>query len=363
MKATVLAFALMATGVCASASPRAPYQIIDGHNDLAFAVRKAKEAGKPEPDIGRNSRPLHTDIPRLREGQVGGQFWSAYMGSEYSGETATKLFLEQIDLIHRINVKYHRTFEMAENASDVQRIMADGKIASFIGVEGGHAINSSLRVLKMFFEKNVRYMTLTHWLNNEWADSATDPKGPRFHGLSSFGKQVVREMNKLGMLVDLSHVSDAVMHQALDVSIAPVIFSHSSVRAVCNHPRNVPDDVLRRIPKNGGVVMINFYAGFISEAYMKWEKNKQGQRPRVTINQVADHFDYLRRTVGVDHIGIGADYDGVDVLPEGLEDVSKYPVLFAELRRRGFTEEDLYKIAHGNILRALARAEEMAKEL
>jgi len=318
---------------------------------------------------------------------VGGQFWSVYVPVTVKGADAVAATLDQIDIVHRMAEKYPDVFVLASTADDVERLERQGKVASLIGVEGGHSIDGSLGTLRMFYKLGARYMTLTHTSNTPWADSATD--APVNNGLSAFGEDVVREMNRLGMLVDLSHVSPATMAAAIRVSQAPVIFSHSSARALDAHPRNVPDDVLALLPKNGGVVMITFVAGFLSQELadasarsreplraltagltdpkekerVEREYRQKNPLPAVPLSRAADHIEHARKVAGVDNIGLGGDYDGNTDWPEGLEDVSSYPRLFAELIRRGWSDGDLEKLAQGNILRALGRAEAVAQKL
>lgn len=362
--------------------------LIDGHNDIPWAMREAAWYDFTKLDLKRPQPSLHTDIPRLRAGGVGGQFWSVYVPASLQGQRAVTATLEQVDAVHEMIRRYPETFELARTADDVERIFRAGKIASLMGMEGGHSIDSSLATLRMFHRLGVGYMTLTHSANIPWADASTDE--PKRGGLSAFGEEVVREMNRLGMLVDLSHVSPGTMDDAIRVSAAPVIFSHSSARAICDVPRNVPDDILRRLPANGGVVMVTFVPGFIApeaathglkaraqmqllraqygsdakgyEAAMAaWLKANPG--PPATLAQVADHIDHLRQVAGIDHVGIGGDYDGVSSLPVGLEDVSKYPALTAELLRRGYSEEDVKKILGRNVLRVMRAAETVARKL
>jgi membrane dipeptidase len=319
---------------------------------------------------------------------VGAQFWSVYVPVSMAGPGAPAAVLEQIDVVYRMARRYPETFEMAYGADDVRRIFAAGRIASLVGVEGGHSIHDSLALLRQLYRAGARYMTLTHSANTRWADSSTD--APEHGGLSPFGAEVVREMNRLGMLVDLSHVSAEAMHDALEASEAPVIFSHSSARAVTGHPRNVPDDVLRRLPENGGVVMVTFVQPFVSdESWRHWAErdaeearlealhpgdpkgaevalerwNEEHPAPRATYLDVADHVDHVREVAGIDHVGIGSDFDGIGQGPVGLEGVSDYPVLFAELLRRGWSEADLKKLAGENLLRAFDRVEEVAERL
>jgi len=366
--------------------------LIDGHNDLPWQYHDNWKNHINQVDLRSDTSklktPLHTDIARLRKGGVGGQFWSVYVPVDYTGPKAVQAVLEQIDDVYRFTKAYPDVFEMAYTESDIERIHKQGKVASLIGVEGGHCINNSLAVLRQLYSLGARYMTLTHWSNTDWADAAT--AGPQHHGLSPFGEQVVHEMNRLGMLVDLSHVSAETMNSVLNITKAPVIFSHSSARAISHHPRNVPDDVLKRVAQNGGVVMINFAPSFVSEenrlyngedeaekARMKqlmpgdpddakklveeWEK--KNPEPKATLSQVADHIDHIRKVAGIDYIGLGSDFDGITSTPTGLEDVSKYPDLLGELMHRGYTKEDIQKIAGLNVLRVLHKTEQVAAEL
>ena len=365
---------------------RAP--LIDGHNDLPWEMRVRVAYDTTRLDIRQSQPGLETDIPRLRAGHVGGQFWSVYVPASMAGQTAVVATLEQIAFVHEMARRYPDTFEIASTAADVERIFKAGRIASMMGVEGGHSIDSSLATLRMLYELGARYMTLTHNSNTPWADAANDK--PEHDGLSGFGETVVHEMNWLGMLVDISHVSPRAMARTLDVSEAPVMFSHSSARAICDVPRNVPDEILARLPKNGGVVMVNFYNGFVppdcaarnraaeemaakfrlefpgdpkaaQAAISRWE---EAHPPTSTLAQVADHIDYIKKLAGIDHIGIGSDFDGIDGLaPTGLEDVSKYPALVVELLKRGYSDADVEKIIGGNILRALKTAEQVAARL
>ena len=340
--------------------------LFDGHNDLPWAIREYRAAPR---DVAaydlRGRTPGHTDIARLRQGMVGAQFWSVYIPFSATREGAARVQLEQIDIALQVIRRYPDVFEQAYSVSDVERVFGSGKIASVLGMEGGHAIENSLGALRAFYDLGVRYMTLTHSANIDWADSCCEP--PRLGGLSEFGKEVVREMNRLGMLVDLSHTSPETMHDALDVSEAPVIFSHSSARAVTDHPRNVPDDVLRRLPQNGGVVMVTFVPSFVNAEAARWSSlppdQRKGSEPRATMEDVIRHIEHIRRVAGVDHVGIGGDFDGITTVVQGLEDVSTYPALFAELARRGWSEEDLAKLAGGNILRAWREAERVAARL
>jgi len=326
--------------------------LIDGHNDLPWAIRNSELAPHDVEASGHDLRartPFHTDITRLQEGRVGGQFWSVYIPFEAVEEGAAKVQLEQIDIANQIIEKYPEAFELALTASDVESAFGGGRIASMLGMEGGHAIENSLGSLRAYYALGVRYMTLTHNGTLDWADSCCDEA--RHGGLSEFGREVVREMNRMGMIVDLSHTSPETMNDVLDVAEAPVIWSHASARGVHDHARNVPDQVLRRLPENGGVVMVTFVPGFLTS------------NDEATIADVADHIDHIANLAGVDHVGIGSDFDGIESTPVGLEDVSTYPVLFAELSRRGWTEEDLSKLAGENILRAWREAEAAARQL
>src|SRR5213596_747463 len=358
--------------------------LIDGHNDIPDAIRQ--RGGLDSVDFAVSQPKLMTDIPKLRAGAVGGQFWAAYVPvtTMDSGIHPAVYALEQVDLIHRLCAKYPGTMAMAYTAADVQRNFAAGRFSCLIGIEGGHAIENSLGALRMFYRLGVRYLTLTHWRSLEWAVASTDTAR---RGLSAFGKQVVLEMNRLGMLVDLSHVNDMTMSDAIHTSKAPVIFSHSSARALTNHARDVPDSILRLIPANGGVVMVNFNPGFVSEAVRVYgdsvaERARllraagadsvtradsmrawESRAPHATLEQVADHIDHIRQIAGVDHVGIGSDFDGITEVPNRLEDVSKFPDLIAELLRRGWTEADVKKVAGLNILRVLRDAERVATEM
>jgi membrane dipeptidase len=363
------------------------HPVVDGHNDLPWQIRE--KTGIPGDVDGydlRKGTPGDTDLERLRQGGVGGQFWSVYIPAEAKGDFV-KTQLEQIDVARRIVARYPSDLVLTGTADEMERAMKAGRIASLLGMEGGHAIENSLSALRTFYDLGVRYMTLTHSKTLDWADAAGDKD--THGGLTRFGEEVVREMNRLGMLVDLSHVTPATMEDALRVAEAPVIFSHSSARALCDHVRNVPDDVLRLLPKNGGIVMITFVAAFVSDEYAKltapvWAAYKSrtegvsdaAERQRIykelmagvpkvkiTIGQVADHVEHVRQVAGVDHIGLGGDYDGNDTWPEGLEDVSTYPRLFAELVRRGWSDSDLARLAQGNLLRVLRSAEVTARRL
>ena len=366
------------------------HPILDGHNDLPWTLRVADDVDLDTTDLDHPVATIQTDWPRMAAGGVGAQFWSVYVSADLEGETAVTTTLEQIDLVHELIRRYPGNLELALTADDVERIIAAGKVASLIGAEGGHSIGSSLGTLRALYALGVRYMTLTHNRSLPWADSATDD--PVVGGLSPFGREVVREMQRLGMLVDLSHVSPDTMRDALDTAEGPLIFSHSSALAICDHPRNVPDEILARLPANGGTCMVNFVPAFVSQACRDWErefaedakrrgfdfKNVPGRgqarslrqewiakhpRPAVKLAEVADHAEHVREVAGVDHVGIGSDYDGVDWLPEGLEDTSCYPALISELLRRGWSEEDCGKLASGNIIRTLRAAEETARAL
>jgi membrane dipeptidase len=362
--------------------------LIDGHNDYPWALRENAARDLDRLDIATPQPSIMTDIARLRAGGVGGQFWSVYVPAELQGQSAVTATLEQIDIVHRMMRKYPETFELALTADDVERIFKKGRIASLIGMEGGHSIDGSLAALRMFHRLGARYMTLTHSRNVPWADSATD--SPALGGLSSFGEEVVREMNWLGMLVDLSHVSPDTMADAIAVSRAPVIFSHSSARAVNDVPRNVPDNVLQMLAKNGGIVMVTFVPGFLSPGVAAWnrlqtaEENRLKQQfasdaaaikigldawtkanpaPRATIADAADHIDHIRKVAGIDHIGLGGDFDGITSVVQGLEDVSTYPALTAELLRRGYKDDEIRKVLGQNILRVMRAVEKVAAHL
>jgi len=363
------------------------HPLIDGHNDLPWQIREV--TGVPGDVDGYDLR-THTsgatDFERLKAGGVGGQFWSVYTPADAEGGFA-RTQLEQIDIARRVIARYPDRLVLATTADEVQKAMKQGKVASLLGMEGGHALENSLGALRAYYDLGVRYMTLTHTKTLDWADAAGDED---LHGgLTPFGEEVVREMNRLGMLVDLSHVTPATMDDALRVAEAPVIFSHSSARALCDHVRDVPDEILRRLPKNGGVIMITFVASFVSEEYRAatapmWAEYKRisatvkdpKERQRlfkeladaapkipVTIGQVADHIDHVKQVAGVDSVGLGGDFDGNDSWPEGLDDVSGYPKLFGELLRRGWTEKDLAKLAQGNILRVMRSAEAASRRL
>jgi membrane dipeptidase len=362
--------------------------LIDGHNDYPWALRENAARDLDKLDITRAQPSIMTDIARLRAGGVGGQFWSVYVPVELQGQQAVTATLEQIDIVHRMMRKYPDTFELALTADDAERSFKKGKIASFIGMEGGHSIDNSLAALRMFHRLGARYMTLTHSKNTPWADSCTDVAAS--NGLSAFGEQVVREMNWLGMLVDLSHTSPETMADAIRVSEAPVIFSHSSARALNDVPRNVPDDILTQVARNNGIVMVTFVPGFLSAKVTAWntlqtaEENRlklQGATdaaalktgleawasshpaPRATVADVADHIDHIRKIAGIDHIGLGGDFDGITQVPLGMEDVSTYPALTAELLRRGYKDDEIRKINGLNILRVLRQAEQVSRTL
>jgi membrane dipeptidase len=363
-------------------------RIIDTHNDLPWVIR---EKGTPPRDvesydIAKRAR-FDTDLPRLREGMVGAQFWSVYVPSGLSPLDAMRAQLEQIDIARRLIAKYPKDLGYAASVADIRRELARGRIASLLGIEGGHTIANSLGALRAYYDLGVRYMTLTHFNTNDWADAATDTA--RHGGLTPFGREVVREMNRLGMLVDISHVSPATMSQVLSIVEAPVIFSHSSARAVTDHVRNVPDSILRRVRQNGGVVMVAFIPQFVSEPVRKWSEElfprlarvtadsqwqrltkeyiaEKGPSPRATVKDIADHVEHIRKVAGVDHVGIGADFYGAEAdedLVQGLEDVSKYPALFAELVRRGWSDTDLKKLAGENVLRVFRQAEVVSQRL
>lgn len=344
--------------------------LIDGHNDLPWAIRtNAAAPHDVEAYDLRTRTPGHTDLERLKAGQLGGQFWSVYV----PGDTTTarlgfaKVQLEQIDIARRVIAKYPDVLEAATTAAGFRTAFARGRIGSVIGMEGGHVLENSLGALRAFYDLGARYLTLTHNQTLDWADANTG--APVHGGLTEFGREVVREMNRLGMLVDLSHVSPGTMSDALDVTEAPVIFSHSNARALADHARNVPDSILARLPRNGGVVMVTFVPGFVSQRVIDFSRVPAAQRPagatapRATLSQVADHIDHIRKVAGVNHVGIGGDFDGIEEVVQGLEDVSSYPRLFAELARRGWSDDDLKKLAGGNVLRAFEDAERVAARL
>ena len=366
--------------------------LIDGHNDLPWEFRERVKNHLAQIDLRQDESkltpPLQTDIPRLRQGKLGAQFWSVYVPSTLKPGDAVQAVIEQIDDVHRIDALYPDTFEFARTADDIMRIHRSGKIASLIGVEGGHSIGNSLAVLRQLYALGARYMTVTHFDNTDWADSATD--NPAHNGLTAFGKIIIGEMNRLGMLADLSHVAPSTMNAVLDVTAAPVIFSHSSARALVDHPRNVPDDVLRRLKANDGVIMVTWPPTFVSEKAHAWDVAMEGEKarlaalykgqpdrakdamnawqtanpmPKATISDVADHIDHIVQVAGADHVGIGSDFDGITSTPQGLENVSTYPALFAELIRRGYTDDQLKGIAGLNVLRVMRKAEAVATRL
>ncbi len=369
--------------------------VVDGHNDVPEQVRDRFDNDLTKFNFNDTTGTatataiaMHTDLPRLKMGMVGGQFWSVYVPATLSEPEAVTEVTEQIDLVHRLVAAYPDRLALALTAADVEAGFKSGKIASLIGMEGGYSIGSSMGVLRQMYRAGARYMTLTHTKTTAWADSGTD--APKFDGLAPFGVEVVKEMNRIGMLVDLSHVSEATMMDALDVAKAPVIFSHSGARAVDGHGRNVPDSVLARLPKNGGVVMVVLLPDYVSEEVRQWaarraaeetrltrltsydpaivkaqlaDWEKANPKPAATIAQVADHIDHIRKVAGIDHIGLGGDYDGMDSAPVGMEDVSGYPALFVELAKRGYSQADLEKIASRNIIRALRQAEQTSASL
>ncbi|UVO51093.1 dipeptidase [Sphingomonas sp. SUN019] len=392
----ILALLLAAQAAPATVPPRidrlltrAP--VIDGHNDLAWEIRTRRDAKVEGVDLSKDTAApplsLQTDIPRLRRGHVGGQFWSVYIPADVTGARAVEMTLEEIDIVRRFVAANPRALEMADTAADVRRIQKAGRIASLIGVEGGHQIDGRLSVLRQYRALGVGYMTLTHGKSLDWADSATD--APRANGLSAFGRQVVAEMNRIGMIVDVSHVSDATMAAVLSATKAPVIASHSSARALTDAPRNVPDDLLAKIGANGGVVMVNFYPAFLSQAWRDWDKARTDHakslgistdaygpnapaplvvwdaahpEPAVTASTVADHIEHIAKIAGRGAVGIGGDYDGINGTgPTGMKGVDGYPLLFAELARRGWSDADLAGLSQGNVLRVMERVEAVAK--
>jgi len=404
-KTLLLAAALTLMSTPASAQPIPPKvqaridrilkatPLIDGHNDIAEQLREnygLSVEGLASGTDRRPDHPLMTDMARLHEGRVGGQFWSVYIPSEVTGDHAIRDTIEQIDIVKRMIKAYPQDLELARTADDVVRIHKSGKVASMIGVEGGHQIGGSLAALRAFYDLGARYMTFTHFKNNEFADSATDD--PKYHGITDFGRTVIHEMNRLGMLVDLSHVSPETMRDALATSRAPVIFSHSDARALADHPRNVPDDILRKLAANGGVVMVNFYLGHLSEPYRQWSAEHSAEAARLDslfvgqpdirkaklaewerahpapgagVGLIADHIDHVAKVAGHDHVGLGGDLDGIgfDEAPPGMNSVAGYPLLFAELIRRGWSDEDLAKLAGGNVLRVMRQAEAVAASM
>jgi membrane dipeptidase len=400
LKVTALALVLAAASVNAQTNAVAAridrilreVPLIDGHNDLPYQYEERAKDHLAQIDIRQDQSkltpPLHTDIPRLRQGRLGGEFWSVYIPTTLKGADAVRAVLDQIDVVYRLIDLYPDTFELARTADDVVRIHRSGKVASMIGVEGGHSIGNSLGVLRDLYALGARYMTITHSENDDFADSATD--NPVHNGLTPFGKAVIGEMNRMGMLVDLSHVSPKTMNDALDIAAAPVIFSHSSARAITDHARNVPDEVLRRLKDNDGVVMVSFVPTFSNEKARQRDASKDAEEarlkalyrgqpdkvksglavweaanpaPRATIADVADNIDHVVKVAGADHAGIGGDLDGITTTPEGLESVADYPKLFAELIRRGYTDEQLKGIAGLNVLRVMRKAEAVAARL
>ena len=403
MRTLIFSLALLAAPAAAAPDPYAARvarilkatPLIDGHNDWAESLREREGEGRWTIDLtqglDRKTIPYNTDIARLRQGMVGGQFWSAWVSASLPPLEQVKETLEEIDLIRDIVARYPQTFELASTAADVRRIHKTGRIASMIGVEGGNQIDNSFSVLRAYRALGASYLTLTHSLTIEWADSATDD--PKHGGLTPFGEAVVHELNRLGMLVDLSHVNEDTMRDALRVTKAPVIFSHSGARGVDDHPRNVSDEVLKLVAANGGVVMVNFSRGYVSDAYRRWSADEAAEKtrlsappygglyigqpdkaaaaleewhkthpaPKVTLTDVADHLDHIAKVSGIDHVGIGSDYDGVsNSLPDGLESVATYPALLAEMLRRGWSDADVAKLAGGNVLRVMEQAEKIA---
>lgn len=367
--------------------------LIDGHNDLPWEIRETYDSWRKPLDLASDTSglpaPLQTDLPRLKKGGVGAQFWSVWIPGATTGAEAVRTTLEQIEIVHRMVARYPDRLEMASTAADIRRIHRAGRIASLIGVEGGHQIANSPAILRQYHALGARYMTLTHSANNDWADSGTDD--PKHGGLTAFGKALLGEMNRIGMMIDLSHVSPDVMKQAIALSKAPVIFSHSNARAVMDHARNVPDDVLLLLPANGGVVMVNFYPGFLSEPYRARMAGRDAEEARVkslysgqpdrrtaamaawdaahpappaTLAGVADHIEHIRKVAGADHVGVGSDFDGIGgASPQGLEGTDRYPALLRELIRRGWSDVDLAKLAGGNLLRAMERGERVAASM
>lgn len=366
--------------------------LVDGHNDAPWQIFKRfnNQLGRFNFEGGTKALnpPMHTDLPRLRAGGVGGQFWSVFVPTSLHGAEAVQATINQMDLVVRLTARYPDSLGLASTADEVRALHRTGRVACLMGVEGGHSINNSLATLRQLHALGARYMTLTHWQNTAWADAATDK--PAHHGLTPFGRLVVREMNRVGMLVDLSHVSPETMRDALDTTVAPVIFSHSSAYALCKHVRNVPDEILKRVARNGGVVMVNYSSIFVSEAARVVDEARDAEEerltrlhptnpgavtaalaaydrvhpmPRATLTQVADHLDHIRRVAGIEHVGLGADLDGIERTPIGLPDTSAYPALLAELYRRGYTKEDLAALAGNNVLRVLERARRVAERL
>jgi membrane dipeptidase len=376
--------------------------LIDGHNDLPWELRVRSKGKLASIDLRSdtasiappaNEVALMTDIPRLKAGHIGGQFWSVWIPATTTGFEAVQTTIEQIDLVKRFTALYPADLEMAYTAADVRRIHRAHRIASLIGIEGGHQVNNSLAVLRQMYDLGARYMTLTHSLTTDWADSATDT--PKYHGLTPFGIEVIHEMNRIGMLIDLSHVSADTMRMALEASVAPVIYSHSSARALVDHPRNVPDDVLRLVAAKGGVVMVNFASGYDSDQVRHWDADHAAEQsrsnsppfdglyigqpdrakaaldawvsahpePHATLSQVADHAEHIRSVAGIDHVGLGSDFDGISNTPTGLDGVDKFPALLAELMRRGWSDADIAKIAGENVLRVMEQTEKVAARL
>jgi membrane dipeptidase len=362
--------------------------LIDGHNDLPWELRENDGPGFKNIDLSKPQKKFHTDIARLKKGNVGAQFWSAWVPSSFTAKgTAVKTTLEQIDVIHEMVRRYPDVFEMAYGTEDILRVRKSGKIACLIGIEGGHSIDNSLAVLRMYYKLGARYMTLTHSDSLDWADSCSDE--PKAKGLTPFGVSVVHEMNRLGMLVDLSHVSPDTMRAALKATKAPVIFSHSSARAVADHVRNVPDDVLKLVKENRGIVMVNFFSGFLTpegaramqlifekgrelrklypnddakyrEAYRAWAK--ENDYPAGDVRNIVDHIDHIVKVAGIDHVGIGSDFDGVPKLPNQMNDVSCYPLLTQIMLDRGYSKEQIHKVLGGNLMRVFAEAEKVSRD-
>ena len=366
--------------------------LIDGHNDVPWQVRSRASLDWEDIPFGEDTSdlepPMHTDLPRLREGKMGGVFWSVWVPTDLSGPEAVLATLEQIDVVHRMTERFDADVALAYTADDVRRHHKQGRVASLIGMEGGHSIGNSLGALRMMYTAGARYMTLTHWRHTDWADAAT--QDPDHGGLTDFGRTVVREMNRLGMLVDLSHVSPDTMMDAIDESEAPVIFSHSGAYGVNPHPRNVPDEVLDALARNGGVLMVDFLPSYVSAEVHAHRAMREGEHarlkamylgdpkafeaamtawndahpaPRSTLSQVADHVDYVKQRIGAKYIGIGSDFDGMGDQPDGLDDVSQIPDLLVELLRRGYTDNEVAGIAGANVLRALEGAERAAQRL
>jgi membrane dipeptidase len=404
MRITMLGFAFLLVAAAALAAPQAPPKrgevvvsdvamaihrealLIDGHNDLPYELRAKDGTSFRNIDLTKHLKGFHTDIDRLRKGNVGAQFWSAYVPSSTGRKgIEIRMTMEQIDVIHEMCRRYPDVFEMASGTADIHRIRKAGKIASLIGIEGGHSIDNSLEVLRNYYRLGVRYMTLTHSESLDWADSCSDT--PKANGLTPFGEGVVLEMNRLGMLVDLSHVSDATMKAALKVTKAPVIFSHSSARSVADHPRNVPDDVLKLVKENNGVVMVNFFPGFITpegaratrkmlgmsrelkkkfaddeakyrEAYRAWSRSNDYDQG--SVHDIIDHIDHIAKVAGIDHVGIGSDFDGIPKVPRQMTDVSCYPVITQLLLDRGYSKEQIHKVLGGNLMRVFADAEKVS---